>query len=237
MMSHSQASHYELSERCGAQGLFGHNQIIQQLAELRGMCIAEGDTLVLSIRLANELILERYALPAPADPHSLLAKHEAAVFAEYKELARQVGHRSREFSSLVLNRCRSMVEAIAHRMAYEAAVADRVPQTLIDLYVTQCVKSDLAWYIEAGLMTRDQLVRMEAAALDAARPNMAQWVEGMGVNAYVRAPITDDALWHDFVDSLPVFGPRSEIMEQTGIVEEHHQVHAHAMDRRIQAHL
>ncbi|EIN05643.1 acyl-CoA oxidase [Punctularia strigosozonata HHB-11173 SS5] len=233
MMSHAQASHYELSERCGAQGLFGHNQIIQQLAELRGMCIAEGDTLVLSIRLANELILERYALPAPRDPTSLLAKHEAAVFAEYKDLARRVGHRSPEFSSLVLTRCRAMVEAISHRMAYEAALADRVPQTLVDLYVSQCVKADLAWYVEAGLVTRDGAARMEAAALEAARPNMAQWVEGMGVGAYVCAPITDDRLWAEFVQSLPVHRPRSDIIEQTGIVEDHHHDHHH----RIQAHL
>jgi hypothetical protein len=61
------ASNSSLSERCGAQGLFAHNQLILNHVcylfgcigslwltllqdEIRGVAIAEGDILVLSIR-------------------------------------------------------------------------------------------------------------------------------------------------------------------------------------------
>lgn len=46
-----QASLFTLSERCGAQGLYENNHIIESMLETRGMSIAEGDTLVLSIRM------------------------------------------------------------------------------------------------------------------------------------------------------------------------------------------
>ena len=50
MVQHCQSSLYSLAERCGAQGLFEHNQIIQSQLEMRGVAIAEGDVLALCIR-------------------------------------------------------------------------------------------------------------------------------------------------------------------------------------------
>ena len=44
---------YELTERCGAQGLFEFNGILQNWFETRGASIAEGDTLVLCISTAS----------------------------------------------------------------------------------------------------------------------------------------------------------------------------------------
>lgn len=49
MVQHCQSSLYCLAERCGAQGLFEHNQIIQLQLEMRGVAIAEGDILALCI--------------------------------------------------------------------------------------------------------------------------------------------------------------------------------------------
>lgn len=46
----TQKSLIELSERCGSQGLFGYNQIIESQLGCRGISIAEGDVLVLCIR-------------------------------------------------------------------------------------------------------------------------------------------------------------------------------------------
>jgi alkylation response protein AidB-like acyl-CoA dehydrogenase len=46
----TQSSLFALAERCGAQGLFEYNNIIESQLEARGISIAEGDTLVLSIR-------------------------------------------------------------------------------------------------------------------------------------------------------------------------------------------
>lgn len=66
MVQQCQASFFALSERCGANGLFQHNQIITTLVrfqfilfshrlsvsqlDMRGVAIAEGDVLALSIR-------------------------------------------------------------------------------------------------------------------------------------------------------------------------------------------
>jgi acyl-CoA oxidase len=45
----TQSSLSALAERCGAQGLFEYNNIIDSQLEARGISIAEGDTLALSI--------------------------------------------------------------------------------------------------------------------------------------------------------------------------------------------
>ena len=45
----TQESLHHLAERCGAQGLFAYNNIIDNQIEARGNSIAEGDTLALSI--------------------------------------------------------------------------------------------------------------------------------------------------------------------------------------------
>ena len=47
---------FQLSERCGAQGLFKHNQIIGLQLEARGINIAEGDILVLCIRKPHPVL-------------------------------------------------------------------------------------------------------------------------------------------------------------------------------------
>lgn len=189
------------------------------------MVIAEGDILVLSIRasckrvpastvcltrqlplgLASELLLGRYVLPPPARPDGVLAKHEAAVFGECRDVAKAHGHRSRAFASRVLPRCTSLIEAVATRMAYEAALSEGVPTPLIDLYVCQAIKEDLAWYVEAGLLSRAGFEEQECAAFDVACPLMENFIAGMGVDSYVRAPIVSDLKWEQFVRTLPVF--------------------------------
>lgn len=46
----AQSTLFALAERCGAQGLFQYNGIIESQLEARGISVAEGDTLALSIR-------------------------------------------------------------------------------------------------------------------------------------------------------------------------------------------
>ena len=58
MVLHCQTSLYSLAERCGAQGLFEHNQIIQLQLEMRGVAIAEGDVLALCIRKSSVLAFQ-----------------------------------------------------------------------------------------------------------------------------------------------------------------------------------
>jgi alkylation response protein AidB-like acyl-CoA dehydrogenase len=46
----TQESLYTLAERCGAQGLYEHNHIIESQLECRGISISEGDVLTICIR-------------------------------------------------------------------------------------------------------------------------------------------------------------------------------------------
>lgn len=55
--SATQETLVQLSDRCGAQGLFEHNGIIRSQLVMRGNSIAEGDILVLSIRSYRSLSL------------------------------------------------------------------------------------------------------------------------------------------------------------------------------------
>ncbi|KAI0724922.1 hypothetical protein C8Q72DRAFT_643557 [Fomitopsis betulina] len=197
--------HLALSDRCGAQGLFSYNQIVSQLNDLRGVSIAEGETLVLSIRLASELLQARYTIPPAADPTSLLAQHESAIFDECRQVVQAHGHRSKLYASLVLPRSSSLVEAIGARMAYDAAVSEGVPRPLIDLYVSQNIKDDLSWYVETGLLTRAGFAEIEDAAFETSAPLMDKYVEQMGAEAFVQAPIVSDAKWGQFVQSLEAF--------------------------------
>ena len=90
-------------------------------------------------------------------------------------------------------------------MAYDAAVVEEVPQPLIDLYISQSIKRNLAWYAEAGLLTRAAFADLEDAAFESALPHMDSYVGRMGVDAFARAPIVSDAKWAQFVQSLDTF--------------------------------
>ncbi|KAF8148429.1 acyl-CoA dehydrogenase NM domain-like protein [Crassisporium funariophilum] len=202
----SQGIAIALSERCGAQGIQAVNQMTNMHAEMRGIAIAEGDILVLSIRLATELLLERYELPQTTNPSSLLARHEAGLISKYRNVLNSAPHhRSPEVNNFVLPHCQRIVEAIGHRMAYDAAVAAGVSRDLVDLYVSSIIQLDPAWYVEnLGLSVKNQ-EELQAKALDAILPNVETLIQGLGVDRYVAAPIASDKSWDAFVDGLELF--------------------------------
>ncbi|KAJ6563118.1 acyl-CoA dehydrogenase/oxidase [Mycena vulgaris] len=202
------ASQGALSERCGAQGLFGYNQLIVSMDhdEMRGIAVAEGDVLVLSIRLATELLLEKYSLPPSTDPQSLLAVHEIGLMTQYRQvMAHAGGHRSAKFASHVLPRCEDIVRGIGYRMAYDAAVAAKVPQSLINMFVCNAVKSDLAWYIQNEIISSNDFEDMRDSAVQHSLPHVEKWVADMKVEPYVMAPIVTDAAWEAFHSRLEAF--------------------------------
>ncbi|OJT05089.1 Acyl-coenzyme A oxidase 2, peroxisomal [Trametes pubescens] len=206
MVQLSQQGSMHVSERCGAQGLFAHNQMTRVHSEIRGLAIAEGDVLVLSIRLINELLLGRYALPPSTNPDSLLARHEIALFAELRAIAAESpNHRSEEVSRRVLPRCQPMMEAIGHRMAYDAAVAQGVRPALVDLFVANALQFDAAWYAECAGVGRAQMQAMQESAMDRVLPILGELVAEMDVFAYVSAPIVSDERWGAFVEGLATF--------------------------------
>ncbi|KAI1786331.1 acyl-CoA dehydrogenase NM domain-like protein [Ganoderma leucocontextum] len=212
MIRHSQQDAIAVSERCGAQGLFTHNQMMCHYNETRGLGIAEGDVLGLAIRLINEILVGRYEMPPPTDPNSLLARHEAGLLQDLRDVLKSIlHHRSTEVNRLILPHCQPVMEAIGHRMAYDAAVAQGVRQCLIDLYVTNVVRLDPAWYAEhAGLGRRAQQ-EMATNAMDEVLPLLGELVHEMDMFAYVNAPIVSDEGWAAFVESLKVFGGNAHV--------------------------
>ncbi|KAH6847171.1 hypothetical protein B0I37DRAFT_341176 [Chaetomium sp. MPI-CAGE-AT-0009] len=201
----------DLAERCGWQGLFTYNQIGEMAMNLRGNFVAEGDTLVLCIRLASELLAGKYELPEPRDPSTPLARREQQTMAGARDKVAELGgseqRRGEPFNRHILPRCRPIVEAIGHRMAYEAAKSADVCPTALRLFELLCLAGDPGWRSSSGDGTSprafdDSLVR----AYEEALPDMLKTVrESEELKDYVTAPIVSDESWAEFVGELPSF--------------------------------
>ena len=163
--------------------------------------------------LATELLIGRYSMPTPADPSSLLARHEAGLFEEARRIMADLGmrHRSNGFNRLILPLCQPIVEAIGHRMAYEAAVKAKVDPNLLALFVAAVIKHDFSWYVEHLELRRRQQQEMEDRALEALLPKLEQLLEATNVKSYCLAPIVSDQAWDKFVESLPCFKGEADL--------------------------
>ncbi|KAI0505453.1 acyl-CoA dehydrogenase/oxidase [Xylaria bambusicola] len=201
----------ELAERCGWQGLFAHNEIIELAMALRGNAIAEGDYTVLCIRLVSEVLLGRYKLPEPKDRTCLLAKHEAGVWQEAHEMLLSLGitnYRSEEVNAHLLPRCRDMVKAAGHRMAYEAAVASgKVKPAALRLFESSCIKSDLSWYCQSEGFKRNEFLANDVKAVKEALPLLQEFLTQRRPLRATVAPIVHETSWNEFFESLPIFQP------------------------------
>lgn len=213
----------ELVDRCGWQGLFAHNQISELWLAEKGNSIAEGDYVVLCIRLASEILLGRYAPPKPRDPQSLLARHEAGVWDEARQTVAAIkgGHRGKDFNARILPLSLPLVKATGQRMAYEAA-RDAVArggddengppltQQVLDLYESTCLLEDESWYVENGLLTRRQLRERQVDAVNAVLPLLEGMINDPAVDAFVSAPMVDQGRLAAFFAALPTYkGPDS----------------------------
>jgi len=184
------------------------------------MAIAEGDTLVLCIRLASEILLGRYSLPSPKDPSLLLAKHEAGLLKEALALINDIehkDHRSDSFNHLILPLCLPLIRSIGHRMAYEAAVKHKVDPLYISLYESFCVKHDSSWYTEnlPAMDRRTQHITEERLLTEAA-PQIESLLEATGFEHFTLAPIVSDIVWEKFVDKLETRGlPHPDHFKET----------------------
>ncbi|KAI2698921.1 hypothetical protein CBS147317_7002 [Penicillium roqueforti] len=207
-LGHFSKSITAMNERCGWHGHYEHNQLLQMELEMRGASTAEGDIRVLAIRLASELLLGRYQMPPPNDSTSPIARHEASLFSEARDLLQQGAkgiHRSERFNRDILPLALPLVEAIGHRMAYEAAIDANVDPSLLNLYESVVLKEDSAWYVEQGGLSREIQREMEAQAVDVLLPRMNDLLRASGVQPYSNAPMTSKMLWNDFVSGLEVF--------------------------------
>ncbi|KAI0634238.1 acyl-CoA oxidase [Trametes polyzona] len=217
MIGHWRRTGITIVDRCGAQGMFDFNMLFPMETELRGVAIAEGDVLALSLRLAPELLLERYSVPPSDDPTSRLAIHEQKLGAELKAIIAAAstkgpgGHRSELANALLLPRCLPYVEAIGHRMAHEAAVAAGVPAPLRALYAAGVVGADLAGYVEHGLVaSRRAYAEEEARAVDAVYGHLAEYLDLSGAEPYARAACVSQEAWDAYVRTLDVYAGDAE---------------------------
>lgn len=191
------------------------------LAE-KGNSIAEGDYLVLCIRLASEILLGRYAPPKPRDPQCLLARHESGVWDEARQIlaSLQGGHRGEEFNARLLPLSLPLVRAIGQRMAYEAAKdaivhgndhgPSMTPQVLA-LYELTCIMEDQSWYVENGIMSRRALLDRDVDAMNSMLPLLEGMINDPAVDAFVRAPMVGQDGLATFFSRLPLFqGPETK---------------------------
>jgi acyl-CoA oxidase len=157
--------------------------------------------------LASELLLGRYALESPRYPDSPLAKHEEGLFSELRAvLAVAPSHRSATYDREVLPRSLPIIQAIGHRIAYDAAREARVDGPLLDLFEIASMLQDEAWYVEKMGTTRAQLREREARAIEAVFPHLEEYLAQMDVAPYVVAPIVSEERWERFLGTLQVFG-------------------------------
>ncbi|KAL3495497.1 acyl-CoA dehydrogenase/oxidase C-terminal [Aspergillus germanicus] len=222
----TQASLFALSERCGAQGLFEYNHIIENQLEARGISIAEGDVLVLCIRLATELLLNRYTLPQPTDPSSLLAQYEAGLAFKIcnSTLATiNSNHRDAEYNNLILPHAQHLIESIGHRMAYEAARAAGVDEDLLALYEAGVLFHAPGWYVSTMGLDIRGVFGNESVAMDRVLGRLGEVVWGLEqeVGAYCTAPILGDKQWEGFVGGLQEVGADGSMrkMDEDGMVD------------------
>ncbi|KAG1803945.1 acyl-CoA dehydrogenase NM domain-like protein [Suillus plorans] len=220
MIQHGQVANYALSERLGAQGLFEYNRLSNLYSEIRGVSIAEGDILGLSMRLVTDTLAQTYKLPLSTHPDGPLALHEISLFDEATETVSSSDF-MQAFMQYVQPRCQLMVESMGYRMAYDAAVDQGVPQYLVDLYLINAIKTDAAWYVERGMFTRKAIVHMEDAALSAALPRLDELLAVMEVEPYVSSPIISDKCWEEFRKTLPVYSsPQADVPAQPALALE-----------------
>ncbi|KAJ7611283.1 acyl-CoA dehydrogenase NM domain-like protein [Roridomyces roridus] len=217
--SHAFQNFSALGDRCGAQGLFGVNQISGVHVNIRGASIAEGDILGISIRFAMDLIMGRVSAPASSDPTGILFQHESSIRAEFREIVRSAGktHSREAVDSLILPRCQELICAVGDRLAVEAARQRNVDPLLIDLYIASVVKEDAAWFSEHARLSQGTQRRMEREAVEALYPQLQSMLERLEIAEYVTAPIVSDERWRSHVRGLPSFkggnGTESAVVE------------------------
>lgn len=153
-------------------------------------------------------------MPTSRHPDCLLARHEASFFAQCQSKVAEAGnHRGEAFNRLLLPLCLPLVQAIGHRMAYEAAFDANVDGHHLDLYEIHAMKYNSAWYSEHAGLGWWQQHEMEERAATAALPFCERDVDGLGMEPFAIAPILTDERWRSFVQGLRFFPPGTEAMD------------------------
>ncbi|KAJ5924134.1 acyl-CoA oxidase [Penicillium verhagenii] len=211
-LGNGQGSLANLIERSGAQGVYPHNQMAAFESLTRATGIAEGEIQVLSIRLATELLIDRYKIPEATNPNCFLAQHESGIRAELQELQANIkDHRSADYNNYILPHCRSMILAIGQRMAYEASTAAGIDPALLALYEAGAIKADSSWFVEKMGLSRTTQFEMECKALNAILPRLGEYLDSLDVEPYCTAPMLSPDRWDGIIDDSPSFAGNAKV--------------------------
>ncbi|OJD36606.1 acyl-dehydrogenase nm domain-like protein [Diplodia corticola] len=204
-----------LSARCGAQGLYEHNAIISCQHLMRGNSFAEGDVVVVAIRLVSDLLAhpDRHPLPPPlAFPDAPLARLAAGLLAEARRVHDALlpgdGGAADEaaFNAKVLPLCEGVARAIGCASAHDAARRAGVAGDVLDVFEAGCVRGEWeSWFVEEMGWGRGEVAEREERALGRLYGRLDELVEGLGVGAYARVPLMTEGAWEGFVRGLPRF--------------------------------
>ncbi|CAA7266166.1 unnamed protein product [Cyclocybe aegerita] len=157
----------------GQQGLLEDN--------LKEMLLADRAN---SIRFAMEVLFGRLDPPMTANPDSILARHELSMIQDTRILLSTNQHRD---PVGLAHSCQRLLEAIAHRMGCEAAIAANVDGRLIELFKASIIKLDPSWYAERGGMTRVKQAEVEKAAAEGLLPQLPGLLHRLEVERYSMA--------------------------------------------------
>ncbi|SPJ81829.1 uncharacterized protein FTOL_09234 [Fusarium torulosum] len=200
----------ELAERCGWQGLFAFNQISELDLTFQGNSVAEGDTLVLCIRLVSELLGGKLQLPTCQNALSPLAQQEHQLTTEIQSRLTEIGgygrHRTEAFNQHILPFCRPLVETIGHRMAYEAAQRSGISPDVLKLYErlsTGKALIRLPTHNVRNVGCGDSLVDEQYETIIAQIRSEA--LCHAPIDDYITAPIVSEENWENFAESLLCF--------------------------------
>jgi acyl-CoA oxidase len=155
---------------------------------------------------------DKYQLPPPEDPSSLLARHEQGLFDELKQSITRdedgnTNHRSETFAQTVTPRARDLVQAIGHRFAYESALSSgHIRKELVNVWEADCILQDPAWYVEHAGMTNREIHQKYTTAIECVRPSLGEIMEEFGMEKHFGSiPLVSKEHWDDFIDELPTF--------------------------------
>ncbi|GME65284.1 acyl-dehydrogenase nm domain-like protein [Neofusicoccum parvum] len=199
----------QLADRCGAQGLYEHNTIIRAQNLMRGNSLAEGELVVISIRLTTELLLNHAALPTSPHPDAPLPRYAAGLLAEARAtLATLPAGGTHDvhdaaFNAAILPLCQPLAEAIGYQLAFDGARGGGVPADLLAAFEAGVVLRGASWFVEHAGRTRRELLAREEAALTAVAARFGGLLDGLGVEAFARAPLLTEGAWGAFVEGLP----------------------------------
>ena len=102
------------------------------------------------------------------------------------------------------------MQAIGHRMAYDAAMEASVDPTLIDVYLASVILSDSTWYSETNdpaiRLSGSEQLEMQLNACSRGVVRLEEWLDKLEVEPYVLAPIVSEEKWDAYEGTLEIFG-------------------------------